>query len=393
MRVGLNLLHCHSSIGGVWNYVRNLLEAIRDYSHANEYYAFVTVYSEQLVPAGRNWVPVKVRISGRQRLLRVMYENLILGWHAERLGLSCMHWFANTVGFMPRVPALVTMHDLNVFDLPPDFSRAGAARWYLRIMMPRSAARAAIVLPVSEATAARLTAVLQVPRCKMVVVPSPIGEAFRPVGQCEVERFRAKYALPDRFWLYVSHYYPHKNHAALFRAYGQLVRRAAGGKWPLVLCGNRRGADSLMCEMAREAGVSEKIVWLPLLPDEEMPSLYSAATSLVFPSLYEGGGIPVMEALACGCPVIASNIPAVQEFAGEAAMMVEPSDCEGLANAMDRMASHEILQESYRQAGLARSVSFRSPAIAKRILDAYQKAAARPCGGRKRNGQSPGDDR
>jgi glycosyltransferase involved in cell wall biosynthesis len=241
-------------------------------------------------------------------------------------------------------------------------------------MLPRSTRQASIVMPVSEATADKLVSFLDVPRSKMVVIPSAIGEPFRPVGADRVHTFCRQYGLPDSFWLYVSHYYPHKNHIGLFKAYRE-VRRRTGIDWPLVLCGNKNGADALISRMVEEAEVSDMVVWLSDLPDAEMPCLYSAATALVFPSLYEGGGIPILEAMSCGCAVVASDIPAVREFAGEAALTFPPGDCQALGKAMEQIATDSALRQQCRETGLERSNAFRPAHIAQRLLAVYQTAA------------------
>ena len=224
-----------------------------------------------------------------------------------------MHWLAATTGLFSFVPAIVTVYDLNVFIHPDRFSLP--YRVYLRWMIPLGAKKAAVLAPMSEKTATDLNRVLGVKRDKMVVVPNPIHEEFRPRSAKEIDSFRAKYALPPEFWLYVSHYYPHKNHERLFKAYARL-KESDRGAWPLVLRGEKNGADALLAGWTKDAGIEQDVIWLPRLAVGEMPVLFSAATALVFPSLYEGGGIPVMEAMSCGCPVAASDIPTTREFAG-----------------------------------------------------------------------------
>ena len=151
----------------------------------------------------------------------------------------------------------------------------------------------------------------------MTVIPPILESLFTPASQASVELWRAQWKLPPKFWLYVAHIYPHKNHARLLEAYRGYVA-ATREPWPLVLRGDSQPEGLNIWHLAAQLQIGDHVVLLPGLRREEMPLLYGAASALMFPSLYEGAGMPVLEAQACACPVVASNIPAVREFGGDA---------------------------------------------------------------------------
>ena len=373
MRIGLNLLHALREIGGGWNYIANLVAALGDYDDANTYIAFVTHDSRCLVPAKQNFQTVFINLNSRSRPRRVLYENTMLQLLAYKYHLDCMHWFANTQAIVNTVPGAVTIHDLQAFrDLVP-FSRP--KRLYLQLMMRLTAKRARILLPVSEATARELQRVLNVASSKMVVIPVIIDSCFRPATYKEIVYFKSKYGLPDHFWLYVAHFYPHKNHLRLLQAYHRLKANRSGPLWPLVLRGDPAGAEVEIEEAIAHLDLKHDVVFLPRLSEEEMPILYSAATGMIFPSLYEGGGIPVVEAIACGCPVAASDIPPIREFAGEAVLYFDPLDLESVAQTILKLQNSSDLRESQRRLGLGVVEKFRQWNVIPRLLDAYRWVA------------------
>jgi glycosyltransferase involved in cell wall biosynthesis len=368
MRIGLNLLHALPEIGGGWNYIQNLVVALGEYDRTNSYVAFVTHASECLVPTQPNFEHVLVKLHSESRPRRIVYENTVLQYLARKRHLDCMHWFASTQGIVNTVPAVVTVHDLQPFLNYAGFSLF--KRVYLRLMMSITMRRASILLPVSQATARDLERRLNADPGRMVVIPAVVGDLFKPATVEDIASFRARYCLPEHFWLYVAHLYPHKNHVRLLRAYYQL-KQAGHQPWPLVLRGDPYGAEIQVRQHIARWHLEEDVIWLPRLVQRELVALYSAASALIFPSLYEGGGIPVLEAMACGCPVVASDIPPVREFAGDAASYFDPTNVDSIAQTMLAFQNGTIDRERGRQRGLSRVAEFRAESVVVRLLAAY----------------------
>ncbi|HYV98858.1 MAG TPA: glycosyltransferase family 1 protein [Gemmatimonadaceae bacterium] len=367
MRIGLNLLPFHPGTGGTWQYVAGLLAALAEHDRANEYVAYVTSHSDALVPRAPAFRTVPFAFDPRRRPMRVLAENLVLRGRFQRDGLDCMHHLFNTLPRRFAQPSVVTVYDVMAFERPGDFPLI--KRRYLHAGIARAARHAAVLAPMSRSTADHLRRMFGVDEARIVLVPASIGDGFRRANDLDIERFRRRYSLPAAFWLFVSGAYMHKNHATLLRAF-QALRATRPDAWPLVVRGEVTPEVQRVIDDA-PAGISV----LPRLADHEMPLLYSAAAALVFPSLFEGAGLPLLEAMACGCPVVASDLETTAEFAPGAALMFNPGSEAELTAAMRRVEESAGLRETLQAAGLAAVASFRPAAAAAACLRAYEVAA------------------
>jgi glycosyltransferase involved in cell wall biosynthesis len=370
MRVGLNLLHAWPDVGGVWNYMADLIAAVAAYDTTGRYVAFTNSASGALVPPGGNVDAIAVRLPAGSRWWRVAYENTVLQARAARGRLDCLHWFAGVQAWWNAVPGAVSVYDLQPFINPGAFSPG--KRLYLRVMMTRTVRRAAVLLPISEATADSLRTRWRADR--IAVIPPVVNDRFAPADGADVDRFRRRYGLPDRMWLYVAHFYPHKNHAALLRAY-QHLRRAAPTTWPLVLRGDATSGGADVGATIEQLGLRPHVIMLPPLDLAELPLLYSAATALVYPSRFEGGGLPVLEAMASGCPVASARIPSLEEYAGAAAEYFDATDVGAIEAAMAGFQASADSRGRRRALGLARAEEFRPARVVPKLLQAYRMAA------------------
>jgi alpha-1,3-rhamnosyl/mannosyltransferase len=285
-----------------------------------------------------------------------------------------MHWFANNRSLLGLVPSVVTIHDFKFIDRPSEVSFF--KRLYLQEMARFACQRADALAPVSETTAEAAIRLFGVERKQVFVVPNPMDDTFRPALTEDVKDFRERFRLPAQFWLYVAHPYPHKNHTRLFSAYKQF-RETSQCTWPLVLRGDRAKENEMLDQAALDLGIAESVAWLPRLSTEDMARLYSAATAMVFPSLYEGCGIPLLEAMACGCPVAASDISTTKEFAGDAALTFDATNVDAIAGAMQQFAADPALRESCAAKGLIEAEAYSPRKIAGKLLAAYRNAVPR----------------
>ena len=343
MRIGLNLLHAMPEIGGVWNYISSLVKGIDEHDTVNTYIAYVTKKSASMLPENSRFVPVLINIDPVVRAKRVIYENTVLQVLARKHKLDCMHWFANTQAILNTVPGVVTVYDLQPFLKLNEWSLV--KRIYLQWMISNSVRKAPVLLPMSYATAQDLERVLHADPSRMTVIHAILGKNFVRGREEDISSFRVRYGLPYRFWVYVAHFYPHKNHRRLLEAF-RILREDGFSPWPLVLRGDDHGEEDAVRKTIREFRLEDQVIFLPRMEAKELPILYSTATALVFPSLFEGGGIPVIEALACGCPVLAANIPATREYAGSAANYFDPSGTSSIVRAISEFQSDLGLRET-----------------------------------------------
>jgi glycosyltransferase involved in cell wall biosynthesis len=372
MRVGLNLLHALPEIGGGWNYIANLLSALGQYDTNNEYVAYVNSKSDCLVPNQPNFHRVHTNVRGANRTYRVIYENTMLQIMAKDHKLDCMHWYSNTIAIHPVVPGIVTFYDLLVFNKLSPFPLIKRA--YLRSMMRHAVRRAAVLLPISAATGDELVNILNADPEKVAVIPVIIGPEFMLRSEEEKEVFRLRYSLPKNYWVYVAHLYPHKNHIRLLIAYAQL-KKMRQGLWPLVLRGDGRGSEVVIQQAISDYRLKSDVILLPPLERNEIPLLYSAASAMIYPSIFEGSGIPTAEAMACGCPIISSDIPAVRESVRDAALYFNPTNVDSIICAIQEFLDNETLSDAMRRRGLREAEKHRAFAVINKLLKCYYRAS------------------
>ena len=368
MRIGLNLIAIQDDVGGSRNYIHSLLDALAEHDRENEYVAFVTRHSASLVPHASSFRSVHVRLHVPWRWLRVLYENTVFPLRAGRFGLDCMHHVFASMPFGGGLPTVVTIFDVMAQVRPKDVRPL--RRVYVRAMQRRFARHATILAPMSAFTAEELQKALGVPWNKLEVVPPAISSSFAPQSTASADAFRQRRRLPSKFWLVVTHNLPNKNLDRLIAAFAALRRSAPDG-WSLAI----RGVDpAALGEMLARERLESLVHFVPTLSQDEMPLLYSAASALVSPSLMEGGGLPVMEAMACGCPVAASDIATTREFAPNAARTFDPTSVESITEAMRDVERSPTLREQLVSAGLAATSKLRSDATAASCMNAYRRA-------------------
>jgi glycosyltransferase involved in cell wall biosynthesis len=371
IRVGLNLLHAMPEIGGVWNYLANLISALDQNDDDYEYIAFVTDASKHLLRPKSRIKTVYINIRPISRGQRILFENTGLQYLAHYYSLDCIHWFANTRSLLSVVPSVVTIYDLLVFRNSQVFSLI--KRLYLVNMMKFTARSASVLLPMSNFTASDLKRFLGVRPNRIIVIPTIIPAEFSKASESVIKSFKIKYHLPDKFWVYVAHTYKHKNHKRLLEAYSQAKLKGLE-VWPLVLRGEASDAELELIMAIQKLELDRHIIRLPRLDYGEMPVLYSAARALIFPSLFEGGGIPVLEAMACGCPVVGSDIPPIRDSANDAALYFDPTDVGSIRDSIYRLQTDDILRNQLSRKGIERSKEFQQQKVVSDLHVAYQTA-------------------
>jgi glycosyltransferase involved in cell wall biosynthesis len=283
--------------------------------------------------------------------------------------------FHGVTGFElpPRGPwALVTtVHDL----VPLRFPALVPARhrWAVRCLLGGALRRAARVIAVSEATRAELLARYRLPAARVAVVPEAAASQFTPPTAPAVAAVRARYGLAHPYVLFVGFLEPKKNLGTLLEAVARLRRRGAWGGTELVIVGAPGwGADP--AARAQALGLEGTVRLLGPVPDADLPALYAGALAFAFPSLWEGFGLPVLEAMASGAPVAASNRGALPEITAGAALLAEPEP-EAFAEALGELVGDAALRERLRSAGLARAAAFSWERTARETLAIYRTVA------------------
>jgi glycosyltransferase involved in cell wall biosynthesis len=299
------------------------------------------------------------------------YDPLPLLMHPiKKSNVNVFHCPHYNLPFGIRQPCVVTIHDL-IHLVCPDLLTDRRAYWYASWMLPSATRRAAQILTVSEYSKQDILSHLQVPEGKVTVIYHGVSAAFHPLSESEVEAYRLSRGLPKRFILFVGLLKPHKNIVPLVQAFNALPDKDLH----LVLVGRRdKGYRSLNRTLANES-LSQRIILYPGWGYEELPLLYNAAECLVLPSLYEGFGLPVLEAMACGTPVVCSQTTSLPEVVGDAAQLVDPLSVESIREAMNRILMDSSLRAEMSRKGLERAKRFRWQDTAARTLKVYHEVA------------------
>ena len=317
-----------------------------------------------------------VRLRPANALLRIP---LGLPWASLRGDFDLLHVTYNAPPLSP-CPTVVTIHDISFEHYPHFFSPRD--RLILKTLVPLSARRAAHILTVSQHAKREIIDRYNLPPDKITVTYEAAGEQFCPIDDpAALQAVRSKYGIGDGpFVLALGNLQPRKNIARLVEAFAAAVRNdiSPGKVIPkLVIAGKAQWRESEVFQAVQQAGLDGRVLFPGYVEDGDLPALYSAAAVFVYPSLYEGFGLPPLEAMACGAPVISTNAASLPEVVGDAALVVEPTDVAALAQALRDVLSQPGLQADLRQRGFARAAQFSWERCAAETLAAYAAVLAR----------------
>jgi glycosyltransferase involved in cell wall biosynthesis len=284
-------------------------------------------------------------------------------------GLDVVHYPVTVPIPATGARRVLALHDVQHHDLPDLFP--ASERAYRRYAYDRAARGADLVVTFSDHAKGRIVHVLGLDPGRIEVVRHGIDHDLFTPGDADAEG-RLPAGLPPRFALYPANLWPHKNHERLLEALPLLADREVA----LVLTGQEYGRLAALLESAGRLGVRDRVHHLGHVPHDALPALYRAADALVFPSLYEGFGAPPLEAMACGCPVAASNRASLPEVCGDAALLFDPESPESIAAALDRVLGEEETRSRLRADGLSWAANFTWRASAERHQAIYARVAA-----------------
>ena len=334
-RVGLNALVLRTDASyrnaGPSRYTTNLVEAVLAQPSEHDFTLFLNEQVRALPFAPARPVRVlRTRAPTSRTSIRVLWEHLLAPWHIGAARLEAVHSMLNVVPLAAPTRHVVTVHDLSFMRTPG--AHPTHRRWYLTAATWLSARRARTVLADSHATKDDVVELLGADPDRVHVVYPGSEAAFHPRSEAQVQAFRHNNALVRPFVLFVGTLEPRKNVDVLVRAFGVAARDGFAGD--LVLAGGSGWATEAIDAALAASPVRDRIRRIGYVKQEDLPYWYCAADLVVYPSSYEGFGIPVLEAMASGTPVITSNRSSLPEVAGDAALTVDPRDIPQLATAM-----------------------------------------------------------
>ncbi|MGE3272093.1 MAG: glycosyltransferase family 4 protein [Chloroflexota bacterium] len=394
MRVGINGYFLREPHTGMGQHLTYLLDALDARPDGDERYALLAPHfpgepsllgpggrpRTELGPLARRFSATETSVGPGQlplQLRKLWFEQAGVLLAGRRAKIDLLHSPYWTNPLWSPWPTVVTVHDVIQLVLP-EYRMLARQRVYFGLVT-QALKRAAAIIAVSECSKRDLVRTVGVPADRVFVIENAIPASLRPVrDQAVLEAVRDRHNLPERFVLYLGANDRRKNLDGLIRAYAGLpsaIREAH----PLVIAGRQWPHDHPLYpdprKVVQEYGLEHQVIFTGGIPQEEKAALLSAATVFAFPSLYEGFGLPVLEAMACGTPVLTSSTSSLPEVAGDAAVLVDPASVPAITNGLGRLLDSPDLRQRLSEQGLARARQYRWSEVARRTVEVYRQAA------------------
>jgi glycosyltransferase involved in cell wall biosynthesis len=360
---------------GIGTYVRNVVRHLAQLDRETTYLLFCNPADEStLRDLAENFVPVVDSSAGYS-----LREHVSLPLKLRRLGAELLHSPHYVRPLFCTIPSVVTIHDC-IHLLFPQYLPNRMAFRYARYVMGSAIQNSSIVFTVSEASRADILRFYpSTDPAKVHVVPNAIdAELLVDPGEAERDRVRERYQIRGRFVLFAGNVKPHKNLERLIRAFARVRCQEGNEDLRLVLIGDDVGRYASLRRTADEAGVRQEVRFFGFVPHETLAALYRMATVFAFPSLYEGFGLPPLEAMACGTPVVTSRISSLPEVVGDGALLVDPYSEEDIAQGISRVLDDQDLRLRLVERGLERAAGYSWARSVRQIHAGYLKALGRP---------------
>ncbi len=350
-------------------YIRSLLAAFEAVDRESEFIAYLSEpHAADEVPArfAKRWV-------SRNPFVRLGFQ---FAWQLRRDRPALLHVQYTAPASCP-VPVVVSLHDVSFLEHPEYFTAARSLQ--LRLTVRKTVERAAKIVTGSEFSRRAIARVYNLDPDRIVVVPNAAGTHYRCIArESALAAVRQRFHLPGPFILNVGDLQPRKNQLGLIRAFEDMLAARPALPHHLVLAGKEQFNAAAVLRAVRRSRFADRIHLTGFVPDDVLPQLYNACEFFVFPSFYEGFGLPVLEAMACGRAVACSNSSAVHEVADAAALLFDPESIEQMARAMTDLAVDGELRARMERLGLQRAAQFSWKRTAQRTLDIYNEVAEQP---------------
>ena len=377
MRIGINALYLlPGRVGGTEVYIKNLVKWLTKVDQENDYIIFINkesigVFDELIQRVRIVLCPVKAT----SRPLRILWEQFALPLQIRRLKIDILLSAGMTSPFFSPAASVLVIFDLQHINQPRNFA------WYylpfLKGIIYLSAKTSDALIVISECVREDVVRHYNIPpEIVFISYMAVDGDKFFKRGKEDIEVVRQRYNLPERFIFYPASSLPHKNHKRLLEAFKTVKKEVRDVK--LVLTGSRDYGYEVIEKNIKESGLDDDVLFLGWLSHDDVPFIYNAASALVFPSLHEGFGMPVIEAMASGVPVVCSGIPPLKEVAGSAAVFVDPLDTGDIARGILSVLTDNKLRERLIENGLERAGMFTWEKTALSTLSAINSCIIKP---------------
>ena len=352
---------------GIGTYTYQLMKNISKIDSYNEYLTFIPKESD--LNLNKNFKIEYVKDMSNNNF----WEDIKIPNILSDFSMEIYHVPQNGVGLSNNVNCLktITLHDIIPLKMPETVSDR-----YLKIFndeMPSILENCDGIITVSEFSKNDISLEFNFPKEKIYVTPLAAEEIYKPMSKCKCRQLiEKKYSIKDKFILYVGGYSPRKNIIGIIEAFSKLNPKLRKDL-KVVITGRKGLSYEIYKKRAEDLNVSDAIIFTDFIPLEDLPLFYNACEFLVYPSFYEGFGLPPLEAMACGTPVITSNITSIPEVCHDSAILVSPSDIDELSYSMERVLSDSLLRLTLLQRGLSTSSKYTWEKTARNTINAYEQ--------------------
>ncbi|HEX8501404.1 MAG TPA: glycosyltransferase family 1 protein [Pyrinomonadaceae bacterium] len=373
MLIGLDAIPLTIPRAGVGHYTFELARALALAAPGDEFeLAYPSSYQSINLGEGGGLPPNLHEARVRVGALGRRWWSVGLPRYAARRRLRLFHGTNYDVPLWGGAARVLTVHDLSQFVHPETHERRGVRR--ARRRLPLMARAAEAVITPTEAVRREVCEHLGVPPPKVFAVHEAARDCFKPMGRAEAEAAVRGFGVEGEFLLAVGTVEPRKNLAALVRAFEEVVRERPGSPLHLVIAGGRGWLSEPLFELIERSPARARVTLAGYVSDAQLRALYSACRAFVYPSVYEGFGLPPLEAMGCGAAVVAGRGPAVEEVTAGAARLFDPRDHAALARTLLELLDHEPARRALSEAGLRRAAQFSWERTARATLAVYEEA-------------------
>lgn len=370
MRIGIDATALPPQPVGAGTYIVNLIRTFAQLDHGHQFVVYAQQHGKEIIAVpeqpGIEWVT----LPDRSPAYRLIWEQTFFPILVKRKQVDLLHSLHYTRPLFLPCASVVTFHDMTFFLYPQLHTRS--KRLFFPPAIRLSARLADAMITISENTRLDAIRLLNIPPDKIYGIPLAANESYRLItDQHLLESARPKYHLPQEFMLYVGIVEPRKNVPMLLRCYHELLRQ--GTAIPLVIVGRFGWMYEEVLRLVDELGLKDKVLFTGYVPSQDLPLIYNLAQVFVYPSIYEGFGLPPLEAMACGVPVITTAVSSMPEHVGEAGLLIPPQDEKALVEAMQKVLSDGTLRAQMSQKGRAQAAKFSWKRVAQETLQVYQR--------------------
>ena len=350
MRIGIMLRHLKDQRGGIGTYTRNIVNQLVKNDRNNQY--FFLYKDKDLIGSYAHYPNVEeVVVNGSTKLI---WDQVAVPRIAKSKKIDLIFNPKSSIPLTAPCKKVLVLHGADWFVFPQNYNLFD--RFYHKMSGQLYCEHASAIISVSEDATKRILENTRINPEKIKTIYHGVSKHFRPIeNREELEKIRNKYKLPEHFALFVGQIYPMKNVGGIIEAFFRLSRRI---QHKLVIVGKPELKYKKELALIDKYNLRDEITRTGWIPDEDLPAFYNLAELFIFPSLYEGFGIPLLEAMACGCPIVTSNRGATREVVGDAAILVDPRDPEGIATAMYDVLTHKELRQDLIERGFKRVGNF-----------------------------------